>query len=100
MVLINGGSFSEAERFAEIMKQIPSVTVVGETTGGGSAGGGDRFVLPNGATMSVGTYDFRRYDGIPWETVGVSPDVRVPQTPVHAAAGGDPQLEYALNLLR
>ena len=100
VVMVNGGSFSEAERLVEIMKQIPSVTVVGETTGGGSAGGGDRFVLPNGSTLSFGTYDFRRYDGTPWETVGITPDVRVPQTPVHAAAGRDPQLEWALNFLR
>jgi hypothetical protein len=99
VVLVNGASFSEAERFAEIMKQIPTVQVVGETTGGGSAGGGDRFLLPNGQVFSFGTYDYRRYDGLPWESVGVEPDVVVPQTPAHVAAGRDRQLEVAMRLL-
>jgi hypothetical protein len=99
VVLVNGASFSEAEHFAEIMKQIPTVQVVGETTGGGSAGGGDRFVLPNGQVFSFGTYDYRRYDGLPWEGEGIEPDIPVPQTPAHVAAGRDRQLEVAVRLL-
>jgi C-terminal processing protease CtpA/Prc len=99
VVLVNGASFSEAERFAEIMKQVPTVRLVGETTGGGSAGGGNRFVLPNGRVFSFGTYDYRRYDGSPWEGQGIEPDLLVFQTPAHVAAGRDRQLEVALRLL-
>jgi hypothetical protein len=100
IVLINGASFSEAERFAEMMKQVPTVTVVGDTTGGGSCGGGDRFLLPNGSTLSFGTYDYRRYDGQPWEWLGIAPDVRVAQTKEDVEQGRDLQLEHALSLLR
>jgi hypothetical protein len=38
VVLINGGSFSTAEIFPEMMKQLPSVTAIGDTTGGGGGG--------------------------------------------------------------
>jgi hypothetical protein len=100
VVLINGASFSEAERFAEMMKQVPTVTVVGDTTGGGSCGGGDRFALPNASVISFGTYDYRRYDGQPWEWSGIPPDIRVAQTENDMKQGRDPQLEYALSLLR
>jgi hypothetical protein len=99
VVLVNGVCFSEAERFAEIMRRLPQVILVGDTTGGGSAGGGDRFFLPNGSVLSFGTYDYRRYDGTPWEEEGIAPDLVVPQTTVHAAAGVDAQLEVALGLL-
>jgi hypothetical protein len=100
VVLVNGASFSEAERFAEMMKQVPRVTVVGDTTGGGSCGGGDRFRLPNASVVSFGTYDYRRYDGLPWEWLGIPPDTRVPQTEQDIRQGRDPQLEHALSLLR
>lgn len=99
VVLVNGVCFSEAERFAEIMRQLPQVVLVGDTTGGGSAGGGDRFPLPNGAVLSFGTYDYRRYDGTPWEEEGIPPDLVVPQSTVHTVAGVDAQLEVALSLL-
>jgi len=99
VLLVNGVCFSEAERFAEIMRQLPQVTLVGDTTGGGSAGGGDRFILPNGSVVSFGTYDYRRYDGTPWEEQGIAPDLVVPQSTVHAAAGVDAQLDRALSLL-
>ena len=83
-----------------MMKQVPTVTVVGDTTGGGSCGGGDRFALPNASTISFGTYDYRRYDGQPWEWLGIAPDVRVVQTERDVDSGRDLQLEYALSMLR
>lgn len=102
VVLINGSTFSAGEFTTEVLKQLPQVTAVGDTTGGGSAGGGDDslFRLPSGKAISVDYIDFRRYDGLPWEWLGVAPDVRIEQTEADIAAGRDPQLEYAIGLLQ
>jgi len=103
VVLINGVSYSEAERFTEMMKQLPGVTVVGDTTGGGSAGSRgitDEIKLPGGSIVHVGTTDFRRYDGLPWECIGIAPDVRVVNKIENLDKGTDNQLEYAINYLR
>ena len=104
VVLINGSTFSAGELFTEIMKQLPNVTAVGDTTGGGSVASDDRLApglhrLPSGKSMYVGTMDLRRYDGLPWEWLGVAPDVRVAQTAADVEAGRDRQLEYAMAML-
>ena len=99
VVLINGVSVSEAERFAEMMKQIQTVTVVGDTTCGASCGGVRSFQLPSGKRFYTGVYDFRRYDGLPWEWLGIPPDVYVAQTEEDINRGIDHQLEYAIQLL-
>lgn len=103
IVLANGLTFSAAELFTDLMMRLPNVTVVGETTAGGSGGWdedavGD-FPLANGLRVRVPTVDGRRADGTPWETVGVRPDVRAAQTECDLAAGRDRQLECALQLL-
>ena len=102
VVLTDGVSYSETERFTEMMKQLPNVTVVGDTTGGGSAGSdgiSDEIILPSGRIIHVGTRDFRRYDGRPWEWIGIEPDVRVPNTVDNLKRNQDNQLEYAIDLL-
>ncbi len=103
VVLINGRSFSGAEAFAEMMKQVPHVTAVGDTTGGGSGAADDSapgiFRLPSGAEIGVPTGDVRRYDGLPWEWLGVPPDIRVEQTETDRAHGRDMQLEHAIEFL-
>jgi len=103
VVLANGLTFSAAELFTDLMAQLPNVTVVGETTGGGSGGCDDDatgdYVLPSGIEIKIPTVDGRRADGTPWETVGVEPDVRVAQTEQDLRAGRDRQLERALELL-
>lgn len=101
VVLINGSTFSAGEFTTEILKQLPQVTAVGDTTGGGSTGGGDAslFFLPSGKSINIDYIDIRRYDGLPWEWLGIPPDVRVVQTAGDIAAGRDRQLEYAIALL-
>jgi len=106
VVLINGSTFSAGELCTEILKQLPQVTAVGDTTGGGSAGSQDNppnakggFHLPSGKMINVGTIDLRRYDGQPWEWLGVPPDIRVVQTAEDAEQGIDRQLEYAISVL-
>ncbi len=104
VVLINGVSYSAADFFPEIMKQISTITVVGDTTGGGSSGSTSsahaEYRLPSGKKIEVGTTDLRRYDGLPWEWLGVAPDIRVVQTEEDINQGRDKQLEYAIEMLR
>ncbi len=98
-VIINGVCFSTTEHFADMMKQIPTVTVVGDTTAGGS-GAPEYYSLPSGRKIRVSTKDFRRYDGIPYEWNGVPPDILVPQTENDIKQGRDKQLERAIQLLQ
>jgi C-terminal processing protease CtpA/Prc len=102
VVLINGSTFSAGEFTTEILKQLPQVTAVGDTTGGGSVGGGDEslYFLPSGKSIEIGFIDIRRYDGLPWEWLGIAPDVRVEQTEADIIAGRDKQLEYAIDMLK
>jgi carboxyl-terminal processing protease len=106
VVLINGLTFSAGEFCAEMLKQLPNVTAVGDTTGGGSAGNtsapgySNPFHLPSGKWFEVGNLDIRRYDGLPWESLGVPPDIPVEQPLADLAAGHDRQLEYAIDLLK
>jgi len=102
VVLINGSTFSAGEFTTEILKQLPQVTAVGDTTGGGSVGGGDDsfYMLPSGKTINIGFIDIRRYDGLPWEWLGVAPDIRVVQTEDDINSGRDKQLEYAIDMLK
>jgi hypothetical protein len=103
VILINGVCYSTGDIFPEIMNQLPYVTLVGDTTAGGSAGSTSSnpalFKLPSGKQIFVGTTDWRRYDGSPYEWVGVAPDILVQQSPEDIKSGKDPQLEYAINLL-
>lgn len=102
VVLINGSTFSAGELCTEVLKQLPNVIAVGDTTGGGSVGSGDEglYFLPSGKSMEIGFIDLRRYDGFPWEWLGIAPDVRVEQTEADIIAGRDKQLEYAIETLK
>ena len=102
VVLINGSTFSAGELCTEVLKQLPNVTAVGDTTGGGSVGSGDEgiYFLPSGKSMEIGFIDLRRYDGLPWEWLGVAPDIRVEQTEADILVGRDKQLEYAIDILK
>ena len=97
VVLINGSTFSAGEFTTEILKQLPQVTAVGDTTGGGDE---SLYFLPSGKSIEIGFIDIRRYDGLPWEWLGVPPDIRVEQTEADILAGRDKQLEYAIEMLK
>jgi C-terminal processing protease CtpA/Prc len=98
-VIINGVCFSTTEQFVEKMKQISTVTVVGDTTAGGS-GNPKYYPLPSGKQIRISTTDYRRYDGVPYEWNGVPPDILVQQTVEDIKQGRDKQLERAIQLLR
>ena len=76
-------------------------TSFGETENGSLGGGDDSFYdLPSGKSINVGFIDIRRYDGVPWEWLGIAPDVRIEQTEADIIAGRDKQLEYAIEFLK
>jgi len=108
VVLINGSTFSAGELTTEILKQLPNVTVVGDTTGGGLGSGSScpseksisAFKLPSGKLISTPTGYFEGYDGQQIEWLGVPPDIRVEQTEEDIISGRDKQLEYAINMLK
>jgi len=103
VLMHNGTSVSAAESFSEMMKQIPTVTAVGDTT----AGGGGSFspeasgilLLTGDRSAKIPVMDIRHYDETPVEWLGVAPDIRVEQNGMDIAAGDDPRLEMALSLL-
>ena len=104
IILINGVCYSTGDIFPDIMKQISGVTVVGDTTSGGSSGSTSaapaEYKLPSGKRIYVGTTDWRSYNGSPLEWVGVAPDILVQQTKEDIEKGIDKQLEYAIDMLK
>jgi C-terminal processing protease CtpA/Prc len=103
--LINGSTFSAGEWTTEILKQLPNVTVIGDTTGGGGVASSNdtpesvgEYQLPSGKNVYIGTEYFERYDGQFIEWLGVPPDIRVIQTEADINNGRDKQLEYAINI--
>lgn len=99
VVLINGASFSAAELLPELLKQIPLVTTVGDTTGGGG-GSNDVFYLPSNKRIKIPTSYLKRFNGEMIEWNGVPPDILVPQTEADIKQGRDKQLEYAITMLK
>ncbi len=106
VLLINGVTVSAGESFTVMMKRIPSVTAIGDTT----AGGGACFLpdvrhngiiqMSSGRSAWIPTVDLRQYDGTPVEWLGVPPDIRVAQTMVDIENNIDKQLEFATEFLQ
>lgn len=97
VVLANRGSFSATNNFVSIMKSLPQVTVVGDTTGGGC---GLPFTseLPNGWRVRLSAAPITDSDGRLTEW-GVAPDTVVTMSAADVAAGRDPLLDTAIGLL-
>jgi hypothetical protein len=99
-VLTNRAVFSSAESFLLSMRTIPSVVVVGDTTGGGYGNPIGR-ELPNGWTFRVPRWIELLPDGTPLrDGVGLPPDTTVRISSEDEAAGVDAILETAVELLR
>ena len=98
VVLANRGSFSATNNFVSIMKSLPNVTVVGDTTGGGC---GLPFTseLPNGWSIRFSAAPITGPDGKLTE-FGVEPDVKVDMTEADMAQGKDTILEKAFEILK
>lgn len=95
VLLIGGGCYSSSESFIAAMATLPTVTTLGDTTGGGSGnpteralGGGWKYLLPRWIEYAP--------DGHVIEWQGIAPAVRVPFDTAGLAATRDPILEAAL----
>jgi hypothetical protein len=95
LLLVGRGCFSSSEDFIAAMSQLPYVTVVGDTTGGGSGnptmvdlGGGWQYSVPRWieytAAMQV----------VEWK--GIAPNIVVPASAADFDAGRDPVFDFAI----
>ncbi len=98
VVLANRGSFSATNNFVSIMKSLPNVTIVGDTTGGGC---GLPFTseLPNGWSVRFSAAPITGPDGELTE-FGVEPDIKVDMSQADVARGIDTILEKAFETLK
>ncbi len=99
VVLTNRRVFSAAEDFLLAMRELPTVTVVGDTTGGGSGNPLQRF-LPNGWRFRVPRWQQVDVRFVHYEGIGLYPDIPIWISPDDFAAGRDTILETAIEELR
>jgi hypothetical protein len=101
IVLLAGEqNIGAAEAFASLMEQMPHVTIIGDTTGGGGniSGYFNQIYWPLWEDLSI-TCPFARVltaDTISIERNGILPDIYVQTTTADFLAGHDPVLEYAI----
>ncbi len=104
VILINGATISAGEIFAEMMNQLPNVTLIGGTTNGAGCNDaaedieGD-YILPSGIQIHIGTTYAVRFDGQPIELNGIDPEILIPQFKSDLDLGNDLQLEFAMQFL-
>ena len=98
VVLTNRGVFSSGEDFVLMMRVLPQVTVLGDTTGGGTGNPIQR-MLPNGWTYQVSRWIGYDEERVPFEDRGLIPDVVVLGGATDAQDGRDTILERALSRL-
>lgn len=98
VLLQNGGCFSSAEGFICMMRELPNVTTIGDTTGGGS-GAPQLFQLAENLTIRISTKIQLTYERKYIEWNGIEPDILIPQTKNDIDQGRDLQLEAAINFL-
>jgi peptidase S41-like protein/tricorn protease-like protein len=99
-LLVGRGCFSSNESFIAAMGMIPTVTVVGDTTGGGTGNPTDVEIQRNGVGVgwfySLPRWIERLSDGSVIEWNGIPPRVVVPFDASLVASGVDPVLDWAL----
>lgn len=97
VVLMGAGTFSAAEDFLVPLRAMKRATLIGSATAGST-----------GQPLSVGLYGTnarictkwdRFPDGTEFVGVGIQPDIRVEPTRADIAAGRDPVLDRAVELL-
>ncbi|MHC4473941.1 MAG: S41 family peptidase, partial [Planctomycetota bacterium] len=98
VLLTNERSFSDAEVFPHMFKAAGIGKVVGMPTAGGVIGTGN-ITLSDGSMFRVPGTGFWTMDGENLEGLGVKPDFLVRETPEDRAAGRDPQLAKAIEVV-
>ena len=97
-VLTDRGSYSATSYFSLGVRAINTMTLIGDTTGGGlgAPNGGQ---LPNGWTYRFSITKTISHDGINWEN-GVAPDIQVDLDPNQALNGIDAIMERAITFIK
>jgi hypothetical protein len=98
-LLTNRRCFSSAEGTILMMKALPNVTQIGDTTGGGSANP-ITLTLPNGWTYRVSRWIQYTAQKTVFEGIGLPPNIPVWISSADSAAGRDAILERAIQHLR
>jgi C-terminal processing protease CtpA/Prc len=98
-VLTTGWTASAGETFTWAMNTQAHVTQLGDTTAGGFTDVISRELL-NGWLYFVGVGDYRNAKGESEEGKGITPKIRVVNTPGEIASGIDNVLQKAIDLLR
>lgn len=98
VVLCNQNTVSNGEIFSHAIKQLKRGKLVGVQTNGGVIATNDAPLLDLG-TLRRAHYGWYTLDGTDMELHGAVPDVIVENTPADTAAGRDPQLDAAIDVL-
>lgn len=98
VVLTDRFTFSAAEWFVMAIANLPHVTVVGDTTGGGISIPVIH-ELPNGWLLSIPNTQFLSSEGIDFQFSGYPPDIPVILSPADKTSNRDTPLEYAIRCL-
>ncbi len=96
ILLTSGVTESAAESFAQSMRQLPNVQIVGERTAGFFSDALTR-VLPNGGSFTLSNERYFTPDGQLLEGRGITPDVIVPIELSFVERRIDPALDWVLN---
>lgn len=99
-MLINGLSSSGGDAFPYYFKKLKLGQLIGTRTWGGLIGISGNPGLADGGSVLAATFRFMSADG-QWavENEGVSPDIEVIDRPEQIAAGKDPSIEKAVEVL-
>lgn len=98
-LLTNRHCFSSAEGTVLMFRVLPNVTIIGDTTGGGSANP-ISLQLPNGWSYRVSRWIQYTADKQIFEGKGIAPDLPVTITTKDSLAGRDVILEKAIDFLQ
>jgi len=98
-LLTNRRCFSSAEGTILMMKALPNVTQIGDTTGGGSANP-ITLTLPNGWSYRVSRWIQYTAQKTVFEGIGLPPNIPIWISPADSVAGRDAILERAIQFLR
>ncbi|MFQ5641021.1 MAG: S41 family peptidase [bacterium] len=98
ILLTNRRCFSSTETFVLAMKVLPHVSVVGDTTGGGTGNPVSR-ELPNGWTYLLSTWIEYTSEKESFERIGLAPGITIEISPADSLLGKDTILETAIQML-
>lgn len=99
VVLTSRLTSSSAEAYVMYMRELPNVTIVGDTTGGGTGSPVFR-ELPNGWTYRLSTAYAETADNKIVDGKGIIPDVAVQTSEADSIAGVDRIIEKGLEILK